>query len=174
VLILAGKDVFKSFWAVQDDPDTPGGLIWKRGCERIPENWYRIPLDYGLISLNVDLLYLFARHPKLMSIGGNTGTVDTFTGVDFADLLGGVVNVPTLLEGNNLVCFVLEIVKTIAPNMLSSLFKTIGGPLDFLSAVLSAPLLDLACPAFVDLTAGGTDILKTLQEKLPGAAGSLL
>jgi hypothetical protein len=164
--------VFKSFWAVYEGPY--GQLEWKRGWERIPANWYKIPLDYGLISLNVDLLYLFARHPKLMSIGGNTGTVNTFTGVDFADLVGGVANVPTLLEGNNLICFLLEIVKTVAPNILSSIFKTLEGPLDFLSTVLTAPLLDLACPAFDELTTGGTNILESLQTQLPGAMDSIL
>ena len=151
-----------SFWGVYDE----GELVWKRGCERIPENWYRIPLDYGLISLNADLLALFAQYPKLMSIGGNTGGVNTFTGVDFADLLGGVGNVPRLLEGNNLVCFVLEIVKTVAPNMLSSLFKTLEGPLDLLTSVLAAPLLDLACPAYEELAAGGVDVLERLGGRL--------
>lgn len=171
MLTIIGQENFKSFWAVYDEGND---LVWKRGWERIPENWFRIPLDYGLISLNVDLLYLFAQHPELMSIGGNTGEVNTFTGVDFADLLGGVANVPRLLEGNNLICFLLEIVKTIAPNMLSSLFKTLEGPLDFLTSILAAPLLDLACPAYAELTEGGTDVLATLAEKLPGARNGLL
>lgn len=163
--------MFASFWGVYEED---GQLVWKKGQERIPQNWYKTPVDYGLLSLNLDLLQLFAKYPKLMSIGGNTGTVNTFTGVDFADLLGGVANVPSLLEGNNLICFVMEIVKTVAPNMLSSLFKTLQGPLDLLFDVLSVPLLDLACPAFADVTAGGTDVLERLTAQLPGAAGSLL
>jgi hypothetical protein len=47
------------------------------------------------------------QHPDLDSVGGNTGTVDTFTGVDIADLTGGVLNAATLLESNNLFCFAM-------------------------------------------------------------------
>lgn len=36
------------------------------------------------------------------SIGGNTGTVNSFTGVDLGDTTGGVYNAQTLFEGNNL------------------------------------------------------------------------
>jgi hypothetical protein len=40
-----------------------------------------------------------------MSIGGNTGTVNSFTGVNFEDLTGGILNAETLLEGLSLLCF---------------------------------------------------------------------
>jgi hypothetical protein len=162
--------VFKSFWGVYDDPSAPNGVIYKPGWEQIPTNWYKIPIDYGLVSLNLDLLYVFARHPELMSIGGNTGTVHSFIGVDFSDLLGGITNIGTLLEGNNLICVVLEIVKTFAPNTLSSLFKTLEQPLQLLSTALAAPLIDLSCPVYADLEAGGTDILAALISQFPGAA----
>jgi hypothetical protein len=38
----------------------------------------------------------------------NTGTPNSFVGVDVADLTGGVFNSKTLLEGNNLGCFVYQ------------------------------------------------------------------
>ncbi|KIW01592.1 uncharacterized protein PV09_07064 [Verruconis gallopava] len=164
------KEVFKSFWGVYDDASAEQGLVYKRGWERIPNNWYRIPVDYGLVSLNLDLLLLFSKKPELLSIGGNTGTVNSFAGVDMSDLLGGVINTTTLLEGNNLICFVLEIVKTVAPNSLSSLFQTLDKPLQFLSNALVGPLIDLSCPVFGDLEAGGTDLLAPLTAQFPGAS----
>ena len=42
-------------------------------------------------------------------IGGNTGKPNTFTGVNIADLTGGVFNAETLLEGNNLMCYGLQL-----------------------------------------------------------------
>lgn len=39
-------------------------MTYKRGHERIPENWYRRPVDYGLISFNLDLLQLVAMDPR--------------------------------------------------------------------------------------------------------------
>jgi hypothetical protein len=44
-------------------------------------------------------------------IGGNTGKPNTFTGVNIADLTGGVFNAETLLEGNNLMCFAFQAVN---------------------------------------------------------------
>jgi len=38
-------------------------------------------------------------------IGGDTGKVDTFSGVDITDLIGGVINSVMLLEGDNAVCW---------------------------------------------------------------------
>lgn len=118
----------------------------------------------------MDLLQMFAQQPELLAIGGNTGTVNSFAGVDPSNLLGGVANLSTLLEGNNLICYALEVVKTFAPNSLSSLFKTLQTPLDMLSSAIATPILDLACPVYSDLEAGGSNIFDDLLAKYPGAA----
>ena len=52
----------KSFFAVEEKD---GKLTYKRGWERIPENWYRRPVDYGLIDLNLDVIALVAKYPEL-------------------------------------------------------------------------------------------------------------
>jgi len=114
----------------------------------------------------------FLKYPVLASIGGNTGKVDTFTGLDLEDITGGVLNAVTLLEGNNLVCFVLQIVKTFSPNSLSSLFKTLEAPLKLVSDAVLDPLLSLNCPAFKDMEMDGKDLLSGLLIKYPGAGKS--
>jgi hypothetical protein len=169
----AAKEVFKSFWGVVD---TDNGLEYKRGWERIPENWYRTPVDYGLLQLNLDLVDWFVRYPELASIGGNTGTVNSFTLVDLSDLSGGLLNVETLLQGNNLLCFVLQIVKTVSPNSLSGLFATLGQALGLLTDALDSAIKPLACPPFDDLSYGGEPIWDSLKNTFAGPkrAGSPL
>lgn len=156
--------------------DKDGELVYNVGHERIPENWYRTPVDYGLISLNLDLVSWVLQHPELGSVGGNMGEVNSFAGVDLHDVTGGILNATSLLEGNNLFCFALEIVKTFAPNALAPLFKTLEVPLKMVNDAVVGPLLDIGCPAFQDLTMEGDDFFTGLSGKYPGAnkSGSAL
>lgn len=165
----AAKSVMRSFYGVHEEN---GELVYKKGWEQIPENWYRIAVDYGLVQTNLDLVDWILQYPVLASIGGNLGRVNSFAGVNLEDITGGVLNAASLLEGNNLVCFVLQVVKTFAPNSLSSLFKTLELPLKLVNDALLNPLLDLSCPEFKDLTMDGKDLLAGLTEKFPGAAKS--
>lgn len=41
-------------------------MTYTKGHERIPENWYRTPVDYGLVSLNLDIVLLITQHPELL------------------------------------------------------------------------------------------------------------
>ncbi|KAF2498991.1 Cloroperoxidase [Lophium mytilinum] len=169
------KNVLKSFWAVYEDSKQPSGLVYKRGQEQIPSNWYRIPVDYSLVQLNVDLLQWYLKYPATLSIGGNMGKVNSFVGVDFDDITGGVLNSATILEGNGLICFVLEVVKTFAPNSLATIFKTLATPLELITDTIAAPILSLACPEFEDLQTGGTDLWTKLVSFSGAAkAGSAL
>lgn len=149
-----------------------GTLKYNRGWERIPENWYRLRGDYTLVDLNLDLRAWIYKHPQLANIGGNLGQINSFAGIDFDDLTGGVINAVSLLEGNNLVCFVLEIVKSFAPNSLSTLFATLDKPLGLINDALLDPLLDLDCPPMHELQEGGNDIFSQLLERYPGAKRS--
>ncbi|KAF4970914.1 hypothetical protein FZEAL_9950 [Fusarium zealandicum] len=163
---IMNKETLRSFFAVQVEN---GKLVYNRGWERIPENWYRRSADYGLLGLNLDLLALVAKYPELASIGGNLGAVNSYAGVDISDVTGGVLNLAKLLEGNNMLCFVFEVVKTAAPNSLSNLFSLIAAPLELLTDTLGSAILDLACPAFKDLTVGGDTFENGIKEKYPGA-----
>ncbi|KAH7009686.1 oxidase [Ilyonectria destructans] len=166
---LLNKATLKSFFAVQGEE---GKLTYKRGWERIPENWYRTPVDYGLVQLNLDILAFIAEYPELGSIGGNLGAVNTYAGVDPSDVTGGVLNLTELLQSNNLLCFVFEIVKTVSPNSLSTLFSIIQVPLDLITDALGASILNLGCPAFNDMTVGGKSFDKGIKSQFPGAKWS--
>lgn len=91
-------------------------------------------------------------------------------------MTGGLINSESLLEGNNLLCFVFEVLKTFLPNSLSPLLATLQAPINLVTDVLAAPLLNLACPAWKDLTAGGDPLWDSIQRNFPGAdkAGSSL
>ncbi|KAL1998501.1 hypothetical protein VTN02DRAFT_6056 [Thermoascus thermophilus] len=160
------KEIVRNFFAVYGEE---GNLTYKEGWERIPENWYRMPVDYGLVQLNLDTIDFFLKYPELGSIGGNTGTVNSFTGVDLSDLTGGILNATNLLQGNNLLCLVFEVLKFASPNALSGIYATLAVPLQMITNAIATPLLNLSCPAFKDLTMGGTPIWEALQEHFPGA-----
>jgi hypothetical protein len=97
------------------------------------------------------------------------GSVNSFAGVDLGDLTGGILTATNLLEGNNLLCFVFQIIKTAAPNSLSTLFSILDVPLRLLTETLSASLLNINCPAFDDLTIGGKGFSQAMYDRFPGA-----
>ncbi|KKK16525.1 hypothetical protein ARAM_003076 [Aspergillus rambellii] len=163
------KDIVRNFYGIYGEE---GNFTYREGWERIPENWYRTPSDWDIVNFNADLIPWLVKYPELASIGGNTGTVNSFTGVDLSDITGGVFNATTLLAGNNLVCFVFEALKVLSPNALAGLYKTLAVPLKLLTDTLAAPLLDLACPAFDDMQLGGQPLWTALQDLFPGALKS--
>jgi hypothetical protein len=144
-------------------------LEYTYGHESIPQNWYRVPVDWGFSGLFSDLIDWFIKYPELAGIGGNTGTVNSFTGLNVENITDGVFDVGTLLEGNNLICFIFEVVKSIAPNSLSGVFETVKVPLRMVLDILATPLLDLECPALEDLKVGGSSYEEGIQKLFPGA-----
>lgn len=104
------------------------------------------------------------------------GSVNNFAGLDLGNITGGVLNSVSLLEGNNLLCFVFEVVKLAAPNILSNIFATIATPLQTLTDAIGSAVLNMSCPAFDDLTVGGKDLATGLGDMFPGAgkSGSVL
>ena len=101
------RSTLKSFFSVTGEP---GSFVHNRGQERVPLNWYRRPSanPHTLPQVFTDLLHTEAAYPGTIKFGGNTGKVNTFTGINTADLTGGVFNGATLLQGNNLACFFLQ------------------------------------------------------------------
>lgn len=98
-------EVFKSWFAVTGaDTDlvyTPGHEVsarlacplsslaraWlTRWAQRIPDNFYTRAADdpYEVNVFAEDLAFFIADHPLTGSVGGNTGSTNTFTGVDIA------------------------------------------------------------------------------------------
>ena len=144
-------------------------LTYTPGHERIPSNWYHTRIPYGLVQLNLDTLSMIAQYPEVGSIGGNVGTVNSFTGIDLSDVTGGVLHAGNLLEGNNLLCFALEVVKMASPSYLNNLYTTLAAPLNLITQIVSVPLLNLSCPVWGDLNMGGKPLWTALEEEFPGA-----
>lgn len=131
-------DILNSFFSVTG---TPGDFTHTYNQERIPDNWYKRPAAnaYSLLNVVEDLVAGNAVYPGLLRFGGNIGATDTFTGLDLVNLTGGVLNADTLLEGNNLACFLLQATTSLEPNLIE-------GALDFLLDKLSPMLANLGCP----------------------------
>jgi hypothetical protein len=100
-------------------------------------------------------------------LGGNTGEPNTFTGVDIADLTGGVFNAATLLEGNNLMCFAFQALSAAAPDLLRGLFGNVLAAVEKLTGALNEAVLQpLGCPQLTKYDA-------SLLQKFPGAGSGL-
>ena len=80
------RNTLKSFYAMTGSDNS--NLIYTPGAERIPENWYkRAPDDlYESPFAAADILALIQQHPELAALGGNTGTVNSFTGLSVTNL----------------------------------------------------------------------------------------
>jgi len=99
-------------------------------------------------------------------IGGNTGKPNTFTGVNIADLTGGVFNAATLLEGNNLMCFAFQAVHSASPDILKGLLGNVLLAVRTLTDALDPILAQLGCPQMAVYD-------KSLLSKFPGAGDGL-
>ncbi|CAE6528452.1 unnamed protein product, partial [Rhizoctonia solani] len=115
---VLNHEVLKSFYGVSG---SGSNLVYQPGYERIPDNWYKRPIDYSIPLYTVDLLYAGLKHPEFLSIGGNTGKVNSFAGVNIGDITGGVYNSVNLLEGNNLVCFAFQAAQQAMPDVLKGI-----------------------------------------------------
>ena len=65
---------------------------------------YKRPTLFTAVDFTLKMENFFAYDPSLISIGGNTNGVNTFTGLDVGNLTRGVINGANLLEGRNLWC----------------------------------------------------------------------
>ncbi|KAJ3990990.1 hypothetical protein F5050DRAFT_1538035, partial [Lentinula boryana] len=150
------REVLKSFFSITGPEDN---LAYTPGQERIPDNWYKRAIgdEYGLASLLLEATSIGLANPEFLSVGGNTGQVNTFTGVDFADLTGGVFNATTLLEGNNLGCFLLRGVVLALPMGVLGLV----GVLDQLEDTVNPLLEEWDCPQLQQIN-------KSLLDNYPG------
>lgn len=140
------RDVLKQFFAVTGEP---GNFVHNPGQERIPENWYKRPGGieaYNGVKAVADLLANNAIYPGSIRFGGNTGTVDSFAGVDMTDWTGGVFNLADLAEGNNGVCFLLQASLAGLPDISNPLLGAVGSVLGWARQQLGPLSQSLNCP----------------------------
>ncbi|KAK0103058.1 hypothetical protein ONS95_000765 [Cadophora gregata] len=142
------REVLKSFFAVTGEP---GSFVHNRGQERIPENWYKRPAAnaYNIPEVVNDVLINNAMYPGIVRFGGNTGTVNSFVGVDITDFTGGVFHLADLAEGNNGACFLLQASMQGLPDSTDPLLGAAGSILGWATQQLGPLSAKLGCPQLV-------------------------
>ncbi|KAJ8508470.1 heme-thiolate peroxidase [Pleurotus djamor] len=106
------KTVLKSFFGVTGEyPD----FVYNRGHERIPDIYYRRPNDYYMTDFVSNVISGAQKYPQFLSVGGNMGKPNTFTGIDLKNLTGGAYSTTSLLDPKNLICFVYLILAGYLP-----------------------------------------------------------
>jgi len=118
--------------------------------QRIPDNWYKRAVgdEYSIPFLQADTLLAAAKYPKFLNIGGNTGTPNSFAGVNAEDLTGGVYNSRSLAEGNNLACFAMQFAVQASPDIIqcSGVLNGITSAMQRLTSQAATSLSALSCP----------------------------
>lgn len=120
-------EVFESFFSYTRDSN--GQLIYKYGHERIPDNWYRRADDdaWTLDDILISTAQQCASYPTNCQVGGNTGTVNSFSGVNLGDITGGLVNSASdLSDPARMGCFISQAVQADVPGFLDAVFEGIA------------------------------------------------
>lgn len=75
-----------------------------------------------------------------------------------SDLTDGVFDGATLAQGNNLECFVLQLVQAEAPTAVAALYEDVTAALQPLAESISGNLAGLGCPQLGAVDAGMYDV----------------
>jgi len=142
---ILNQDVLKSFYSVTGEP---GSFVWTEGHEKIPDNWYKRAIgdEYTIPYFLSEVVEAAIQYPQFLDVGGNTGTTNSFTGVDLQDLTGGVFNGATLLEGDNLACFVFQSLQQATPDLLKGLVIDVVGAVQKLDDAITKAKGGITCP----------------------------
>ncbi|APA09849.1 hypothetical protein SS1G_05925 [Sclerotinia sclerotiorum 1980 UF-70] len=141
---LTKRDLM-SFFAITGES---GNFQYTPGHERIPDNWYKRAIgdEYSIVSFLADVVDFAVQYPPLLNIGGNTGKPNTFTPVDLRSLTNGVFETGTLLEGNNLECFVFQIAQAALPDIARGSLINVVDAIQPFSDIVTQRLAGLGCP----------------------------
>ncbi|UZJ54596.1 hypothetical protein CBS101457_003916 [Exobasidium rhododendri] len=164
-----------SWFSYSGDPQ--GALTYKYGYERIPAPFYkRHPLqEWTLADILAAVSQQIAAYPDTSGVGGNTGTVNSFSGIDIGDLTGGAYNAITdLSDPAKLGCFISQNIQAEAPSFASNILQ---GPdqqaaLSFIASTLVPTLVS----SFGDCNPVITMKAKTMadyQSTYPGVTADL-
>lgn len=142
--------VFESFFSYTRDVENK--LVFTYGHERIPDNWYRRANDdpWTLADILISTGQQCLSYPLNCQVGGNTGTVNSFSGVNLADITGGLVNsVTDLQDPDRLGCFISQAIQADVPSFLGNVFNgvVLQQVLDLVPSLLLPALAPLGnCP----------------------------
>ncbi|KAF7934444.1 hypothetical protein BELL_0091g00160 [Botrytis elliptica] len=141
---LTKKDLM-SFFAITGES---GKFQYKVGNERIPDNWYKRAIgdEYTIAGFLVDVVDYALQYPPLLDIGGNMGTPNTFAPVNLGSLTKGVFQTGSLLEGNNLECFVFQVAQAAIPDIAAGAIGNLANTIKPFTDVVTQRLGGLGCP----------------------------
>jgi len=147
------RQVLNSFFGVtENNSDGAGGgtLSYAPGTEKFPDNWYRRSTlnAYTIPAFAADVVRLGAEYPQIVSVGGNTDGVNSFTGVTLGDTFGSAFSSANLLKGNNLQCFAQGIATQVTLDATKGLTGALLSAVNSLLTKYVSPAASLACPQF--------------------------
>lgn len=85
-------------------------------------------------------------YPETCAVGGNTGTVNSFAGVQVGDISGGLFNSEALTDPAKLGCFLSQNIQAEAPSFLSNVLQ--GPALQSVLNLLTSQLVPTLAKGF--------------------------
>ncbi|CEJ82913.1 Putative Peroxidase, family 2 domain-containing protein [[Torrubiella] hemipterigena] len=139
-------NVLDAFFSYSVQPD--GSRKYEYGKDRIPENWYRRSHKnpWTLVDIVLGVASQCLAFPSTCKVGGNTGTVNSFDGIDLGDISGGLINsIEDFQDPARLACFIGQNIQAEAPSSLEKIFT---GELLKEAVGLVGPVVDMLgkCP----------------------------
>lgn len=147
---------FKTFFGVEGEPES---FKWLPGQERVPEDWYRRPsyAPYEAQDVVGDVAIGYLAYPETLKFGGNTGQVNTFTGLNVANLSGGILSAETLFTGDNFACFTFQLLQQAIPDFINPTLNNLAPVTDLINKYFGPIVGGLSCPALGKLDVGVFD-----------------
>lgn len=113
---------------------------------------------FGVVNADVP----HHRYPGIVRFGGNTGTVNSFAGVDVTNLTGGVYNLADLAQGNNGACFFMQLATQGLPDATDTIVGLGKSVLEWATEQIAPLNSKLNCPQLADFNGA-------IFDQFPGA-----
>lgn len=165
---------FMSWFSYTGDPQ--GEITYTYGHERIPAPFYkRHPLnEWGLADIVAALAQQVTAYPGTAAIGGNTGKVNSFAGVNVGDLTGGAATAISEFasDPSKLGCFIGQAILSSTPTFLSNFAPAQRAIMqNFVTSKLTSVITSSFgdCAAF----AGKGKSIESYSDQFPGLTAGL-
>lgn len=133
------QENFLSLWSYKRKN---GKLQYTYGHERIPDNYYKRSSQdqWDLADIVLSTAQQCEAYPTNCQVGGNTGKVNSFSGVDVGDTTGGLVNsAKDLQDPARMGCFISQAIQADVPGFLDNIFE--GPSLKLVQSLIPKQLL---------------------------------
>jgi hypothetical protein len=144
---ILNQEVLKSFFSVTGDK--PENFVWKKGYEKIPNNWYRRNAAdaYTIAYFNLDILYFAETVPQILEVGCNQGKVSTYNTISADTLSGGAYTAAQV--ASNPLCFAAATIAAGGYSLLGLPSSVTGTLTSAVQGISSA--LGMTCPPITNL-----------------------